>query len=71
MRRVLAFSFFVCIVWGNPFMREVIVLSILIGVIWALSWGIAILAGGSLFAIEEIRKVLFPRLFTLGKWRPL
>jgi len=34
-------------------------------------WGIAILAGGSLFAIEEIRKVLFPRLFTLGKWRPL
>ena len=44
MRRVLAFSFFVCIVWGNPFMREVIVLSILIGVIWALSWGIAILA---------------------------
>jgi len=34
-------------------------------------WGIAILAGGSLFVIEEIRKVLFPRLFTLGKWRPL
>ncbi len=34
-------------------------------------WGIAILAGGSLFAIEETRKALFPRLFTLGKWRPL
>jgi len=34
-------------------------------------WGIAILAGGSLFAIEEIRKTLFPRLFTLGKWKPL
>jgi len=34
-------------------------------------WGIAILAGGSLFLIEEIRKVLFPRLFTIGKWRPL
>ena len=34
-------------------------------------WGIALLAGGSLFAIEETRKVLFPRLFTLGKWRPL
>jgi len=34
-------------------------------------WGIAILAGGSLFVVEEMRKVLFPRLFTLGKWRPL
>jgi len=34
-------------------------------------WGIAILAGGTLFAVEEIRKALFPRLFTLGKWRPL
>ncbi|MFC1964443.1 cation-translocating P-type ATPase [Chloroflexota bacterium] len=33
-------------------------------------WGIAILAGGSLFVIEETRKVLFPKLFTLGKWRP-
>ena len=33
--------------------------------------GIAILAGGSLFIIEETRKVLFPRLFSLGKWRPL
>jgi Ca2+-transporting ATPase len=34
-------------------------------------WGIAVLAGGSLFLIEETRKVLFPRLFTIGKWRPL
>ncbi len=34
-------------------------------------WGIAILAGASLFVIEETRKALFPRLFTLGKWRPL
>jgi Ca2+-transporting ATPase len=34
-------------------------------------WGIAILAGASLFAIEETRKALFPRLFSLGKWRPL
>ena len=33
-------------------------------------WGIAILAGGSLFVIEEARKALFPRLFTLGKWKP-
>ena len=33
-------------------------------------WGIAILAGGALFVIEETRKALFPRLFTLGKWRP-
>ncbi|RLC61368.1 MAG: hypothetical protein DRI01_08620, partial [Chloroflexi bacterium] len=34
-------------------------------------WGIAVLAGGSLFVIEEMRKLLFPRLFTLGKWRPV
>jgi len=34
-------------------------------------WGIALLAGGSLFIIEETRKLLFPRLFSLGKWRPL
>jgi Ca2+-transporting ATPase len=34
-------------------------------------WGIAILAGGTLFIIEESRKVLFPRLFALGKWKPL
>jgi len=32
-------------------------------------WGIAILAGGSLFLIEEVRKALFPRLFTWGKWK--
>ena len=34
-------------------------------------WGIAILAGGSLFIIEETRKALFPELFSLGKWRPV
>jgi len=34
-------------------------------------WGIAILAGGTLFVIEETRKTLFPRLFTLGKWKPV
>jgi Ca2+-transporting ATPase len=34
-------------------------------------WGIALIGGGALFVIEEIRKVLFPRLFTAGKWRPL
>lgn len=34
-------------------------------------WGIALLAGGSLFLIEETRKILFPQLFTIGKWRPL
>ena len=34
-------------------------------------WGIALLAGGSLFVIEETRKALFPRLFSLGKWQPL
>lgn len=34
-------------------------------------WGIALLAGGSLFVLEETRKALFPRLFTLGKWQPV
>ncbi|MFP3879818.1 MAG: cation-translocating P-type ATPase, partial [Dehalococcoidia bacterium] len=34
-------------------------------------WGIAILAGGSLFTIEEARKLVFPRLFSLGKWKPI
>jgi Ca2+-transporting ATPase len=34
-------------------------------------WGITVLAGGGLFLIEEARKVLFPRLFRLGKWQPL
>jgi Ca2+-transporting ATPase len=33
-------------------------------------WGIIILAGGSLFVIEELRKVFFPRLFSRGKWQP-
>jgi hypothetical protein len=33
-------------------------------------WGIIFLAGASLFVLEEIRKWLFPRLFSLGKWRP-
>jgi len=33
-------------------------------------WGIAVLAGGSLFVIEETRKAIFPRLFSLGKWQP-
>jgi P-type Ca2+ transporter type 2C len=34
-------------------------------------WGIALLAGGSLFIVEEIRKTFFPGLFSLGKWLPL
>lgn len=33
-------------------------------------WGIAIGAGASMFSIEELRKVFFPRLFSLGKWQP-
>ena len=33
-------------------------------------WGIAFLAGGSLFVIEETRKYFFPRLFSRGKWQP-
>jgi len=34
-------------------------------------WGVALLGGVSLFAVDEIRKVIFPRLFSFGKWRPL
>jgi Ca2+-transporting ATPase len=34
-------------------------------------WGIALLAGISLFIIETTRKLLFPRLFNLGKWQPV
>ena len=34
-------------------------------------WGIALLAGGSLFVIEETRKALFPRLFSWGKYQPV
>lgn len=34
-------------------------------------WGIAVGAGASLFTIEEIRKLLFPRLFSAGKWIPV
>jgi len=33
-------------------------------------WGIAIMAGGSLFLIEEVRKIFFPQLFSMGKWKP-
>lgn len=34
-------------------------------------WGIALSTGGTLFLIEEVRKLFFPRLFSIGKWRPL
>jgi Ca2+-transporting ATPase len=34
-------------------------------------WAIALAAAGALFVIEELRKLFFPRLFSLGKWKPL
>ena len=34
-------------------------------------WGIAFLAGFSLFVIEETRKFFFPKLFNRGKWQPV
>jgi Ca2+-transporting ATPase len=34
-------------------------------------WGVVLMAAGSLFVIEEMRKTLFPRIFSFGKWRPL
>ena len=32
-------------------------------------WAVALAAAGSLFVIEELRKILLPRLFSRGKWR--
>jgi len=34
-------------------------------------WGIALIPGISIFILETIRKILFPRLFSLGKWKPV
>jgi len=34
-------------------------------------WGIVMLAAGGLFAFEEIRKAVFPRLYSLGKYNPI
>ena len=34
-------------------------------------WGIVVLAAGGLFALEEIRKAAFPKLYSLGKYRPV
>ncbi len=34
-------------------------------------WGIALGAAGTLFLVEEMRKLLAPRLFSLGKWQPV
>jgi Ca2+-transporting ATPase len=34
-------------------------------------WSIILLSGGSLFTIDELRKVFFPKLFSWGKWRPI
>jgi Ca2+-transporting ATPase len=33
-------------------------------------WLIVLCAGGSLFVVEETRKLLFPKLFSAGKWQP-
>ncbi len=34
-------------------------------------WGIALGTAGSLFVVEELRKAIFPRLFSWGKWKPV
>jgi len=34
-------------------------------------WGIVLAAGFGLFVIEEVRKLFWPRLFSLGKWEPV
>ncbi|MDD4986209.1 MAG: cation transporting ATPase C-terminal domain-containing protein, partial [Dehalococcoidales bacterium] len=33
-------------------------------------WGIVALAAGALFTIEEVRKALFPKLYSFGKYKP-
>jgi len=34
-------------------------------------WGIVVLAAGGLFAFEEIRKAIFPKLYSFGKYSPI
>jgi len=34
-------------------------------------WGIAVAAAGALFTVEEVRKLVAPRLFSAGKWQPV
>jgi P-type Ca2+ transporter type 2C len=34
-------------------------------------WGIAIGAGLSLFIVIEVRKIIVPKLFSFGKWKPV
>ncbi len=34
-------------------------------------WGIIVLAAGGLFVLEEIRKAVFPKLYSLGKYEPV
>jgi len=36
----------------------------------AAQWGVIIAVAGSLFAVEEVRKVVVPKLFSRGKWAP-
>ena len=33
-------------------------------------WGMIVAAAAGILVMEEIRKLIFPRLFSLGKWRP-
>ena len=33
-------------------------------------WGIALLPGIGIFLLETVRKLVFPRAFSLGKWQP-
>jgi len=34
-------------------------------------WGVALGAAGALFLVEELRKLVAPRLFSWGKWQPV
>ncbi len=34
-------------------------------------WGIVIGSAGGLFIMEELRKIFFPRIYSLGKYKPI
>ncbi len=55
----------VCVIYLPPFQASFHTVPLT----WR-DWLIVLAAGGSLFAVEEIRKALFPRLFSIGKWQP-
>ncbi len=63
---ILAIALQVAVVYVEPFQKafQTVPLSLE-------NWGIALIAAGSLFVIEELRKKFFPTMFSAGKWQPV